>query len=212
MKKSIGTKAVAFPTPNFIVGTYDESGKPNAMSVAWGGMCCGDPMCVGITLREATYTYGNLMKRKAFTISVPSEKYIKEADYFGIVSGRKEDKFAATGLTPVRSDLVDAPYVKEFPVVLECSVIKTVLLGLHTLFIGQVKDVKVDEEMLKSGSPVLKKTKPMIFSPVDHAYYGIGRYLGDAFSEGKKIRKQTEDLHGTRKSCRPCVRDGNGKK
>ena len=125
MKKSIGAKTIVFPTPVFVVGSYDKSGKPNAMVVAWGGICCSTPPCVAIAIREATYTYGNIMARKAFTISIPSEKFIKEADYFGIVSGRTEDKFAATKLTPVKSDLVDAPYVKEFPFILECSVIQS---------------------------------------------------------------------------------------
>ena len=61
------------------------------------------------------------MSKKAFTINIPSENYVREADYFGIVSGKKEDKFAKTGLTPVKSDIVDAPYIREFPVNLECK-------------------------------------------------------------------------------------------
>jgi flavin reductase (DIM6/NTAB) family NADH-FMN oxidoreductase RutF len=190
MKKSIGAKTIVFPTPVFVVGSYDKSGKPNEMVVAWGGICCSNPPCVAIAIREATYTYGNIMARKAFTISIPSEKYIKEADYFGIVSGRTEDKFAATKLTPVKSDLVDAPYVKEFPLVLECSVIQVVKLGLHTMFIGEIKDVKADEAALgKDGTPDIEKIKPMVFDPANRTYYGIGKYLGDAFSEGKKIKK-----------------------
>ena len=190
VKKSIGAQTIVFPTPVFVVGSYDKSDKPNAMVVAWGGICCSNPPCVGIAIREATYTYGNIMARKAFTISIPSEKFIKEADYFGIVSGRTEDKFAATKLTPVKSDLVDAPYVKEFPLILECSVTQVVKLGLHTLFIGEIKDVKADETMLgKDGAPDIEKIKPMIFDPVNRTYYGVGKYLGNAFSEGNKIKK-----------------------
>jgi flavin reductase (DIM6/NTAB) family NADH-FMN oxidoreductase RutF len=190
MKKSIGAKTFVFPTPVFVVGSYDKSAKPNAMVVAWGGICCSKPPCVAISIREATYTYGNIMARKAFTISIPSEKYIHETDHFGMVSGRTEDKFAVTKLTPVKSDLVDAPYVKEFPFVVECSVIQIVKLGSHTMFIGEIKDVKADEAVLgKDGAPDIEKVKPMIFDPANRAYYGIGTYLGDAFSDGKKIEK-----------------------
>jgi len=190
MKKSIGAKTFVFPTPVFVVGSYDKSDKPDAMVVAWGGICCSKPPCVAISIREATYTYGNIMARKAFTISIPSEEYIKEADYFGIVSGRTEDKFAATKLTPVKSDLVDAPYVKEFPFAVECSVIQIVKLGSHTMFVGEIKDVKADEAVLgKDGAPDIEKIRPMIFNPANRTYYGIGKYLGDAFSEGKKIKK-----------------------
>lgn len=190
MKKSIGAKTIVFPTPVFVVGSYDKSGRSNTMVVAWGGICCSHPPCVCVAIREATYTYGNIMARKAFTISIPSDKFIKEADYFGITSGRVENKFSATKLTPVKSGLVDAPYVKEFPFILECSVIRVVKLGLHTLFIGEIKDVKADEAVLgKDGVLDIKKIKPMIFDPVNRTYYGIGKYLGDAFSEGKKIKK-----------------------
>ncbi|MDD5561994.1 MAG: flavin reductase family protein [Candidatus Omnitrophica bacterium] len=187
MKKSIGAKTIVFPTPVFIVGTYDKADKPNAMAVAWGGICCSDPVCVNISLREATYSYANIMGRKAFTISIPSEEYIKEADYFGIVSGRAEDKFASTGLTPVKSELVDAPYVKEFPFILECSLLQAVKIGLHTLFVGQVKDIKSEEDILtKEGVVDIEKIKPMIFNPANRTYYGAGKYLGNAFSIGRK--------------------------
>ncbi|MFA6142075.1 MAG: flavin reductase family protein [Candidatus Omnitrophota bacterium] len=191
MKKSVGAKTIVFPTPVFIVGTYDKDDKPNVMAVAWGGICCSNPPSVGIALREATYTYGNIMARKAFTISIPSEKFVSQADYFGMVSGRTEDKFANTKLTPVKSGLVDAPYVDEFPFVVECVLAQTIKLGLHTLFIGEIKNVLADEAVLdKKGSPDIKKIKPMIFDPANHGYYGIGEYLADAFSEGNKVKSK----------------------
>ena len=54
MKKSIGAKTLLYPTPVLIVGTYDKTGKPNVMTVAWGGICCSAPPCVSISVREAT--------------------------------------------------------------------------------------------------------------------------------------------------------------
>ena len=130
MKKSLGAKTLALPAPAWLVGTYDKEGKPNLMTAVWGGICCSQPPCVYVSLRKATYTYGNIMSRKAFTVSVPSQEYVKEVDYIGIVSGRDGDKFTKTGMTPMKSDLVDAPYVKEFPLVLECKVIHTIEIGL----------------------------------------------------------------------------------
>ena len=103
MKKSLGPGTWLYPTPVFVVGTYDAAGKPNVMTVAWGGICCSKPPCVAISVRKATYTYGNLMERRAFTISLPSEDQVVPADYFGVASGRDTDKFAAAGLTPVRA-------------------------------------------------------------------------------------------------------------
>jgi flavin reductase (DIM6/NTAB) family NADH-FMN oxidoreductase RutF len=190
MKKSIGAKTIVYPTPVFVVGTYDQNGKPNVMTAAWGGICCSVPPCVAIALREATYTYGNLIEQKAFTISLPSEAYLRQADYFGMASGRNEDKFAVSGLTPVKSDLVNAPYVKEFPFVLECKVIHHYKIGLHTQFIGEILDIKVDEEVLGEKGTDITKIKPVLWAPDSRSYYGIGSFLGKAFFLGKDFLKE----------------------
>jgi len=34
MKRSVGAKTIAYPSPVFIVGTYDPAGKPNIMAAA----------------------------------------------------------------------------------------------------------------------------------------------------------------------------------
>ena len=189
MKKSLGAKTIVYPTPVFIVGTYDKAGKPNVMNVAWGGLCCSSPPSVAVSLRKATYTYGNIVDRKAFTVNIPSESHVKAADYFGMVSGGKEDKFAVAGLTPVKSDLVDAPYIKEFPLVLECKLTHTVEIGLHTQFIGEIVDVKADESVFgEDGAIDIEKIRPILYAPEVRAYYGVGRCLGKAFSIGKQIK------------------------
>lgn len=186
MKRSIGAKTIVYPTPVFAVGTYDQEGKPNVMAAAWGGICCSRPPCVAVSLRKATYTYGNIVARQAFTVSIPSETYVKEADYFGLASGRDEDKFARTGLSPVASDAVDAPYVGEFPLVLECSVLHTIEIGLHTQFIGEIVDLKAEEAVLdERGDLDIERVKPFLFAPGNRAYYGIGTFLGEAFSIGR---------------------------
>jgi len=189
MKKSIGAKTIVYPTPVFIVGTYDKDGKPNAMNAAWAGICCSSPPCVSIALRKATYTYGNIVEQKAFTVSIPSQDFVREADYFGIATGRTEDKFLIAGLTPEKSELVNAPYVKEFPLCLECKLLHTLEIGLHTQFIGEILDVKAEENVLgDDGKPSIEKVKPLIFSPDNTSYYGLGPHLGKAFSIGKEIR------------------------
>lgn len=190
MKRSIGARTIVYPAPVFVVGTYDGLGKPNAMTSAWSGICCSKPPCVSVALRKATYTYGNIIANKAYTISIPSQEYIKEADFFGVVSGRDTDKFKESGLTPVKSELVNAPYVGEFPFVLECELFQTIELGLHTMFVGEIKDVKVeDSAMGGDGTPDISKINPFFFSPEDGTYYGIGLYLAKAFNIGKTLKK-----------------------
>ena len=191
MKKSLGVKTLACPTPLWVVGTYDSKGKPNVITIAWGGICCSKPQSVNISLRKATYSYNNIIEKRAFTINIPSENYAKEADYFGIATGSKTDKFADTGLTPVKSDLVDAPYVKEFPLILECKMTHNTEIGTHTLFVGEIVDVKADESVLgEEGLPDINKVLPVLFAPEVRTYHGIGKTLGKAFSMGKEIQQK----------------------
>ena len=189
MKKSLGAQTLIFPTPVWIVATYDKNGKANAMAAAWAGVCCSEPPCLTVSLRKATYSYGCIMDRKAYTVNVPSEKHAPEADYFGMASGRNADKFAATGLTAVKSDLVDAPYIAEFPMIVECRVLHTFEIGLHTQFIGEIMDVKVDETALnEKGIPDIAKVKPIIYATKMQTYFGIGQQLERAYSIGKEIK------------------------
>ncbi|MDR0470066.1 MAG: flavin reductase family protein [Peptococcaceae bacterium] len=189
MKENVGARTLLFPTPVLVVASYDESGRANAMTAAWGGICCSDPPCVTVSLRKATYSYNNLMAKKAYTVNIGGKKYAKEADYFGVSSARDTDKFADTGLTPVKSDFVDAPYIEEFPVNLECKIVHVADLGLHTMFVGEVVNAKVDSAIAGNvGQPMIEQIMPMIFAPNSHNYYTIGEEIGQAFSLGKALK------------------------
>ncbi len=189
MKQSLGARTIVCPHPVLMVGTYDARDRPNLMAASWGGICCSDPPCVAVSLREATYTYHNLTARKAFTVGIPTAAQAAQADYIGIYSGRRRDKFAATGLTPVRANAVDAPYADEFPVVLECELHRVVEIGLHTQFIGRIVDLRADPEVLNDkGLPDLARVAPLIYSSGDREYFAVGERLGRAFQMGREPR------------------------
>jgi flavin reductase (DIM6/NTAB) family NADH-FMN oxidoreductase RutF len=96
------------------------------------------------------------------------------------------DKFVAAGVTAVPGDKVDAPYIEEFPMNLECKLLTVTEVGIHTHFIGEIVDVKVDESLLgKDGLPDIQKIKPVIYAPETQTYYSVGNLLGRAFSVGK---------------------------
>jgi len=171
------------PSPVWLVGTYDPAGKPNIMTAAWGEICCSKPPCVAISLRRATYSYASIEARKAFTISIPSEDQARMADFVGMESGKNLDKFSICHLEPAHSALVDAPYVVETPLVLECRLLHTLEIGLHTLFVGEILDVKAEESVIdEKGKPDIQKVKPMIYDAAGQRYFGIGQELGTAFN------------------------------
>jgi flavin reductase (DIM6/NTAB) family NADH-FMN oxidoreductase RutF len=188
VKKSLGAKTLVYPSPVWCIGSYDADARPNVMTAAWTGICCSKPPAVTVSLRKATYTYGNIMSTNAYTVSVPPQKYNREADYFGIASGKKVDKFEATGLTPVKADKVNAPYVDEFPMVLECRVIHIHEIGLHTLFVGEILDVKIDDDILaENGLPDMMKLDPFLYTAENRKYYGVGDYISEAYTAGKSF-------------------------
>lgn len=188
MKASIGAKSLLFPTPVCVVGTYDQNGRPNVAVAAWAGIACSRPPCVSVSFRKTTLTHGNILARKAFTISIAPEDRVREVDFFGIASGKQYDKFALARLTPTKSLMVDAPYVEEFPLVLECKLVHTAELGLHTLFVGEIVDVKADESIIgPTGAVEITRLRPLIYAHDTQEYYGVGRFVAKAFFAGQEF-------------------------
>ena len=86
---------------------------------------------------------------------------------------------------------MDAPFIKEFPFFLECRLVNSTDLGLHTQFIGEILDVKIDEDMLDDAmKPSIEKIRPVVLTPEIREYYGFGEKLGNAFVIGKKLREK----------------------
>ena len=122
MRKNFGAKAMCYPMPVFIIGTYNADGTPNAMNAAWGGI--SEETEITVCVDSEHKTAENLLARKAFTVSMATAKYMAACDYVGIVSGNKvPDKFAKAGFHATKSEFVDAPLIDELPMALECQVI-----------------------------------------------------------------------------------------
>jgi len=185
MKVSLGPHAYALPSPVWVVGSYGVHEQPNVMVAAWGSVCCTTPPCLSISIRGNRATYAGIIDHGAFTISVPSRDYLVEVDFIGMVSGVNSDKFSMAGLTAVRSNLVNAPYVQEFPLVLECKLLHQLDIGSHTQFIGQVIDVKADPDVLSDQEiPMADRINPLISSAGERAYYALGEFLDQARGPG----------------------------
>jgi flavin reductase (DIM6/NTAB) family NADH-FMN oxidoreductase RutF len=189
MKLSLPAQPILLPSPVLIIGTYGSDGQPNIMNAAWGGIACSQPPCISVSLREDTLSFHNIRQTGAFTVNIPSEKYLKEADFVGMVSGRECDKFKETHLTPEKSLIVNAPIVKEFPYSLECKLIKQVEIGSHTMFIGEIVGIMAESEILSPNRfPDIEKVRPLLWGSFGSmAYYQIGNKLGNAFSVGHEL-------------------------
>jgi flavin reductase (DIM6/NTAB) family NADH-FMN oxidoreductase RutF len=188
-KRSLGAAPLLYPEPALLIATYDANGKPNVMTAAWAGICVSEPVSLMVAIQPPRHTHDALLDRKGFTVCVPSETQIAETDYAGMVSGKRYDKFAACGFTAIKAEHVDAPYIAECPVILECSLTTHQQIGTHTVMIAEIRDVKADEDCLDaSGSfPDIEKVLPIIFDCGSKNYYGIGKKLGKGWSVGKSL-------------------------
>jgi flavin reductase (DIM6/NTAB) family NADH-FMN oxidoreductase RutF len=185
MRKNFGAKTWLYPMPVLIVGTYDETGVPNAMNAAWGGIY--DTNQVMVCLADDHKTTENIKKTGAFTVSFATAKTVVPCDYVGIVSANDiPDKFERAGFHATRSEFVNAPIIEELPLVLEC---KLVSYDTDTeICIGEVINVSVDEKILDENEKVdLRKFAPISYDCGGHGYYKLGEKVGNAFSDGKKL-------------------------
>ena len=186
MRKNFGAKAMCYPMPVFIIGTYNADGTPNAMNAAWGGI--SEETEITICVDNTHKTAENLLARRAFTVSMATVPYLTACDYVGIVSGTKEpDKFAKAGFHAVKSEFVDAPLIEELPMALECEVIsydeETCLL------VGRIVNVCADESVLgENGKVDVTKLQPITYDPVNHHYLVLGERVGQAFQDGVALK------------------------
>ena len=185
MRKNFGSKSWLYPMPVLIVGTYDENGVPNAMNAAWGGMY--DTNTVMVCLADEHKTTENIKKNKAFTLSFATEKTVVPCDYVGIVSANDvPDKLTRAGFKTVKSELVNAPIIEDLLVSVECELEK---FNEDGICIGKIVNVCADESVLdESGKIDTRKLAPIIYDSVHHKYWGFGEVVGEAFSDGKKIK------------------------
>ncbi len=188
-KRSLGPAPLLYPEPALLIATYDSAGKPNVMTAAWAGICASDPVSLMVAVQPPRHTHDPLLAQKAFTVCVPSEKQVAQTDFAGMVSGKRYDKFAACGFTAVKAEYIDAPYIAECPVILECSLTSHQRVGTHTVIIAEIRDVKADEDCLDASGnfPDIEKVLPIIFDCGSKSYYGIGKKIGQGWSIGKSL-------------------------
>lgn len=185
MRQDFGAKPWSYPQPVWIIASYDEDGKADAMNAAWTGI--NDTTEVAMCLSAGHKTVKNILAKKAFTVSMADVKHVVECDYVGIESANKvTDKLAKAGFTVTKSDKVDAPIINELPMTLECRMISYDPSTGH--MVGEIVNVSADNSVLTDGKIDPKKLQPITFDPVNNTYIALGETVGNAFKDGMKLK------------------------
>ena len=186
MRKNFGAKAMCYPMPVFIIGTYNADGTPNAMNAAWGGI--SEETEITVCVDSGHKTAENLLARGAFTVSMATAKMLAACDYVGLVSGNKEpEKFAKAGFHATQSPFVDAPLIDELPMALECQVLS---YDEETCrLVGRIVNVCADTSVVDADGKVdVSRLQPITYDPMHHRYLVLGEPVGQAFHDGLALK------------------------
>lgn len=186
--KSFGQKAWMLPQPVLVIGTYDAQGKPNAMNAAWAGQWDQHEVMISMGNHATTL---NLNRKGEFTVAFATTETMEAADYVGIVSARNvADKLEKTGWTAVKADHVDAPVFTDFPMTLECRIKEKIDESKTGYYIvAEIVNIVCREEFLADdGKPDVERMHLVTFDPIHNGYVRLGERVGNAFSDGKKLK------------------------
>ena len=186
--KSFGQKPWVLPQPVLIIGTYNEDGTPNAMNAAWGGQWDAKEIMISMGSHATT---DNLARCADFTVAFATKETLASSDFVGIVSAKNDpQKMQKTGWTAVKAENVNAPVFTDFPMTLECRIIRKIdetAEGYN--IVAEIVNILVDEKFLGEDSkPQVEKMNLITYEPVHHGYLVLGERVGNAFSDGKKLK------------------------
>jgi flavin reductase (DIM6/NTAB) family NADH-FMN oxidoreductase RutF len=186
--KSFGQKPWVLPQPVLIIGTYNSDGTPNAMNAAWGGQWDSKEIMISMGSHATTE---NLARCDEFTVAFATKDTMVAADFVGIVSGKNDpEKMQKTGWTAIKSEHVNAPVFTEFPMTLECRILRKIgeTEDGYNL-IAEIVNILVDEAYLaEDGKPDVEKMQLIAYEPVHHGYLVMGERVGNAFADGKRLK------------------------
>lgn len=167
-----------YPLPAVLVTCGSSPDEYNMLTVAWTGTVCSDPAMCYISVRPSRHSYQLIKRDMEFTINLTTESMARATDWAGVRSGADNDKWAATGLTPVKGQKVGCPYIEESPLSIECRVVQVIPLGTHDMFLAEVVNVLADDSLIDpaTGAFCLDRAGLMAYS--HGAYYSLGRQIG----------------------------------
>jgi flavin reductase (DIM6/NTAB) family NADH-FMN oxidoreductase RutF len=177
--------ALLSPVPPAMVSCSHE-GKDNIITIAWTGIVNTDPPKTYISVRPSRHSYKMIKESGVFAINLTTKELAKSADWCGVYTGAKVDKFARCKLTKGSCNEIDCVAVEESPLTLECRVTDVIPLGTHDMFLADIVAVDVDESLLdEKGKLRLEKAGLVAYAHGD--YFELGKRIGSfGYSVAKK--------------------------
>ena len=112
-------------------------------------------------------TAANVRDTGEFVVNMVTAELKDQMNASSAHVSRSVSEFEKAGLTPVPSELVAAPRVKESPVNLECRRVQVIQLRssspkiVNNLVIGEVVGIHIDERIIKDGMIDMASYRPL---------------------------------------------------
>lgn len=186
-----GGALIAPVPPAMISCGSEEAGNTNIITVAWTGITNTVPPKTYISVRPSRHSYNIIKESGEFVINLTTKELVKHADWCGVYTGAKVNKFERCGLTKEAASEVSCPLIAESPLSLECKVTDIIPLGSHHMFLADIVAVDVDESLMdKDGKLRLDKAGIVAFAHGE--YFSLGERLG---SFGYSVKKKKKKGH-----------------
>ena len=187
------------PVPPALV-TCKDGDRENVLTVAWTGIVNSDPPKTYISVRPSRYSYEIIKNSGVFAINLTTKALVRAADWCGVRTGAKLDKFERCRLLREKANEIDCPILADSPLVLECRVTDVIPLGSHDMFLADIVAVDVDEALVdESGKLHLDRAGLVAYSHGE--YFELGKRLGKfGYSVAKKKKTQGKSGEGRKKA------------
>ncbi len=189
--------AMLSPVPPTMV-TCSDGEHDNVLTVAWTGITNTIPPKTYISVRPSRHSHAIIRESGEFVINLVTENLVRAADFCGVHTGAKVDKFERCRLSREAASEVRCPLLCESPLSLECRVTDVISLGSHDMFLADIVAVDIDETLLDAkGKLHLERAGLVAYAHGD--YYALGRRLGSfGFSVAKKKKRPAPPRSGSK--------------
>ncbi|MGQ4891015.1 MAG: flavin reductase family protein [Candidatus Njordarchaeia archaeon] len=162
---------LTFPKITTIItsGTYENG---NAMAASWTTPVSFDPPLIAVAISPKRYTYELIRKFGEYGVNILSFEKLDIVEKTGYYSGRDFNKFDHFGIRKMRAKKIESPLIADAICVMECVVKKTINIGDHDLFVGEVVETWVNPEYVDDKGRI----KIDKISPIFH--YGGKDFVG----------------------------------
>ncbi len=180
-----GNKPFGIRIPSLVV-SRGSKGQINFLTAMWFTPTGFEPSRMIVAILKETYTYGLICETGEFVMSAPTEEMMDVVVFAGRISGRDEDKWKATGLTPVQASKVSVPLIEEAIGNVEYRVVGQIPFDAKTdLFVGEVQAVHVRKGAME-GELYQEDSRPLLY--MGTKYDKDGRSLGKHYTPFSGVR------------------------